>query len=238
MDDDVVDAGDHLHHPARRLAGVNGVLRIVERRIPESAETFAADALDRPAVGEYLVHQRSEHALQQPVERHRIVAKRSGKGGKAAHAAHEIGDVAVLALEMQKRGLAGDARDGVGTECVGEGIVKARVRPAHFHCARYRARGEGKGDTKSRSRRIQQHAICAEQMPRHDAETGDGEESEDACPAQAETKQKKDRHQTAEKQSNEFGGVGGRRPAQCRVQKNVLQGFGMDLGRRSRALRR
>ena len=173
LGDDFVDPRDHFHHAARRFAGMDGVLGIVQRCIPEARESFAGDPFDGAAMREGLVHQWREHTRQQPRERDRIVAKALRQCREAAYAADEIGHLARLALELEQRRLARDLFDCRRRKRIGESRVQPSARSRDLRDPPRCSCGEDHRDAEAWPERVEENVVCSIKLPGHAACPGD-----------------------------------------------------------------
>ena len=90
-----------LQHVERGVAGVELVLRVVERRVPERHDGVAHVFVDGALAVEDRVGQRRQEAVHQRGQALRIVLVGLGDRGEAAHVAEHDGHLALLAAEHE-----------------------------------------------------------------------------------------------------------------------------------------
>ena len=97
----LVELVDPLQHVDRGLAGVDLVLLVVERRVPERHDGVAHVFVDRALARQDRVGQRRQEPVHQRGEALRIVLVGFRDRGEAAHVGEHDGHLALLAAEHE-----------------------------------------------------------------------------------------------------------------------------------------
>ena len=97
----LVELVDALQHVERRLAGVELMLLVVERRVPERHDGVAHVFVDGALAVEDRVGQRRQETVHQRGEALRIVLVGLRDRGEAAHVGEHDGHLALLAAEHE-----------------------------------------------------------------------------------------------------------------------------------------
>ena len=225
-----------MAHRQRGADGVNRVIRIVQRRVPERHNRVADIFVDRAAVREHDVGHCREIFVDEPRQRLRI--QLLGNGRKAAHIREHDGEGTHLTAEDELARILGDPIGDCRRDITGERLANAApaflfvaIQPDH-------AGPIAEHNGKARQQRVQQQTTGGKLLPARPAQQRqDGDHREHA----GNGRQSQQHEFGAEGQKDgedQLGAARPIRPEQPVAGERLFDGLRMNLDARDRGVDR
>ena len=225
--------GRHDRHAVGGFAGMQRMIGVIQRRVPEGGKAVCGQPVNGAAMGQRLVNQRRQYPLHHAGEAGRIALEGVGQALLVAHAAHQVRDGTDFAVNVQQFGLARDLLDGGARQRIRKGHAQSGIRAAHVVEPGGGACAKGEQQEKPRGCRIGLHAMADIQKPGSQTQRGQRHDHKGRRPARPEAQQQ-DHAGTQHQQRQRLGQQHAVRPRQHIAAAQVFQtlrGHAGDAGR-------